>query len=73
MKHIISFQDKGVSLLSIRAMDVPKYALALMDAIFSDDEMATCCFSRGKKTTKSQLPRDKVQLLEGKYEFHLKD
>ena len=59
------FQDKGVHLLSIRAMDVPKYALALMDAIFSDDEMGSCCFLPGKRSSKPQLLQEKIELLEG--------
>jgi len=34
-------QDKGVNLLTLRAPDLEKYVLVLMDALFSDSEMAT--------------------------------
>jgi hypothetical protein len=52
-------------LLKIRARDHGKYALALMDAIFEDEEMSTCCFAAGKRSTKPQLPEAKIKLLEG--------
>ena len=52
-------------LLGIRAQDPPKYALALMDAIFTDEEMGTCCFSAGKRSTKQPLPEEKIRLIEG--------
>lgn len=48
-------------------MDPCKYALALMDAIFTDVEMSTCCFSAGKRSTKPELPRHKIKLLEGMF------
>ena len=34
-----------MNLLNIRAKNPTKYALSLMDAIFSDEELATKCFS----------------------------
>lgn len=46
-------------------MNAVKYALALMDALFSDEEMATKCFSCGKRGTKEQLPQDKIKLIQG--------
>jgi hypothetical protein len=49
--NVLRWQEKGVHLLGIRAQDPPKYALALMDAIFTDEEMGTCCFSAGKRST----------------------
>ncbi len=54
-----------MDLLSVRAMDSLKYALALMDAVFDDKDMAVCCFSRGKRGTKSPLPQEKIKLIEG--------
>ena len=45
-------------LLGIRVQDLPKYALALMDAIFTDEEMGSCCFSAGKRSQKKPLPED---------------
>ena len=61
----ICMQDKGVRLLGIRAHDPAKYALALMDAIFSDEEMGTCCFVATKRSTKPPLSVEKVKLIEG--------
>ena len=62
---INSMQEHGVNLLAIRAMNPSKYALSLMDAIFSDDEMCVSCFSCGKRGTKPELPQEKVKLIEG--------
>jgi len=36
-------QEKGVNLLGIRASNGDEYALALMDALFTDEEMAKSC------------------------------
>lgn len=52
--------------MSLRAVDPEKYALSLMDALFGDEEMANCCFSESKKSTKPPLPREKTSLIEGK-------
>ena len=58
-------QEKGkINLLDIRAPDPSKYALVLMDAIFTDDELTKCCYESSKRTTKPGLPADKVKLLE---------
>lgn len=54
-----------MSLLSIRALNPAKYALSLLDAIFSDDETSSSCFSCGKRGTKPELPQEKVKLIEG--------
>lgn len=58
-------QENGVNLLTIRAMNPIKYALALMDALFSDEEMASHCFSCGARGTKPKLPQEKIKLIEG--------
>ena len=58
-------QEAGVNLLSIRAINPIKYALSLMDATFSDEEMATHCFASGKRGSKTQLPQEKIKLIEG--------
>ena len=42
MLHYV--QEKGVNLLGIRASSADKYALALMDALFTDEEMAKSCY-----------------------------
>lgn len=36
-------------------------------SIFTDEEMAACCFSAGKRATKPQLPHEKIKLLEGMF------
>ena len=59
-------QENGVKLLHIRALNPIKYCLALMDALFTDDEMATHCFSSGSSSTKNPLPQEKVDLIKGK-------
>ena len=60
----LHFQDNGVNLLSIRAVEPDKYALSLMDVLFTEAEMASCCYDN-KKSSKPGLPPTKVQLLEG--------
>ncbi len=57
-------QETGVRLLTIRALNPTKYTLALMDALFSDEEMGSSCFS-SKRGTKPQLPQAKIKLIEG--------
>lgn len=59
-------QDKGVNLLTLQAPDPEKYALVLMDALFSDSEMATSCYVATKRSKKNPLPPEKIELLESK-------
>ena len=54
-----------MNLLSIRSA---KYALALMDALFSDEEMCFTCTSRSHKTP---LPMDQVKLIEGMFNVYI--
>uniref|UniRef100_A0A1X7TWP0 Uncharacterized protein n=1 Tax=Amphimedon queenslandica TaxID=400682 RepID=A0A1X7TWP0_AMPQE len=56
--------DTGINLLETAAPDPAKYALALMDAIFSNAEMANCCSKASKRTTRPGLDSEKVKLLE---------
>lgn len=46
-------------------MNPMKYALTLMDEVFSDEEMEMKCFSCGKRGSKVQLPQEKIKLIEG--------
>lgn len=50
-------------------MNPVKYALSLMDALFSDDELGSKCFSCGKRATKPQLSLEKIKLIEGKHSY----
>ena len=53
-------------------MDIFKNALLLMDALFNDHEMSTCCFlqaERGAASAKSPLSPRRVKLLEGKIKY----
>ena len=53
-------------------MDIFKNALLLMDALFNDHEMSTCCFQqaeRGAASAKSPLSPRRVKLLEGKIKY----
>ena len=46
-----------------------KYALVLMDALFTEEDMSTSCFyqsARGTASDKPQLEPSKVKLIEGK-------
>ena len=62
---MFSAQDKGVNLLTLRVQDPDKYALVLMDALFTDNQMATSCLTATKRS-KNALPADRVELLESK-------
>ena len=50
-------------LLGIRAQDPPKYALALMDAVFTDEEMGTCCFLLGSDPLSNPSQKKRLNLL----------
>ena len=66
-KCIHSFQqENGVNLLMLRAVSVDKYALALMNALFSEEEMAWSCFVESKRSTKKSLNKEKIQKMKGK-------
>ena len=52
-------------LLRVKAKDEFKYVLALMDVLFTKEEMAKSCFAPSKKTKKPQLPAEKLKLIEG--------
>ena len=54
-----------MNLLSLRAVNPEKYALALMDALFSDEDMGGSCYAVSKRSTKPPLEQSKIQLLEG--------
>lgn len=54
-----------MNLLQVRAVDEEKYALQLMDALFSDEEMAVSCYIASQKSKKPGLNPKKVELLEG--------
>lgn len=59
-------QEQGVNLLNVRGSSADKYALNLMDVLFTEDELATRCYEVSKRTTKPGLDPKRVQLLEGK-------
>ena len=46
MKDLISFflQAQGVNLLSFKIRQPDKYALALLDALFTEQELAGSCY-----------------------------
>ncbi len=54
-----------MNLMSIRAIITGKYALSLMDALFSDEEMGAKCFSGTSRSNKEALHKEKVKLIEG--------
>ena len=46
-------------------MNPEKYALALLSALFSDEELATSCYAETSRSKKPALPQEKIQILEG--------
>ena len=65
--HIKSSQDDGVDLLSIKAVGAPKYALNLLNALFTDEELGSSCYKKKprSKSEKPPLSPKRVALLEG--------
>ena len=58
-------QEDGVNLLSLPGGIPRQYALNLMDAFFTVEEMGTHCFRENSRTTKPGLDVKRVQLVEG--------
>ena len=56
-----------MNLLKLRAVNPCKYALQLMDVLFTDSEMSTSCYASSNKSPKPGLDPTRVALLEGKY------
>ena len=62
-----SIQEAGINFIKdIRASDAGKYALQLMDIIFTDEEMASSIYEESSKSKKPGLDRKRVAFLEGK-------
>ena len=55
-----------MNLLKLRVSNCEKYALLLMDALFTDEEMASSCYIETQRSKKSPLPKEKISLLESK-------
>ena len=51
--------------MSLRATAPDKYALAILTALFTDEEMGRSCYATTSRSTKPPLPADKIALLEG--------
>ena len=65
-------QDSGLKLLEIRATDIFKYSLQLMDALFSEEELSSSCYQqagRGTQSDKPPLSPRRVKCMEGAYIF----
>ena len=60
-------QDSGIDLLKLRPTAADKYALQLMDILFTDEEMGRCVYKRSKRSNKPGLDPLRVNLLEGMY------
>ncbi|KAL5467272.1 hypothetical protein EMCRGX_G031475 [Ephydatia muelleri] len=68
-----SFISKGgIELLKIDSTDIVKYGLALLDALFTDEEQATHCYKASGKSNSSSVSAKppmspgRVKTLEGK-------
>jgi len=44
-----------VNLQALRVVNPEKYALSVMDALFTDEEMANSCFATSKRSTEATL------------------
>ena len=51
--------------MAIRSINPVKYALALMDALFSDEEMNGSCFFLSARGKNPQLPEEKLKQIKG--------
>ena len=58
-------QEDGVNLLSLPGEIPRQYALNVMQAIFTVEEMGTHCFRENSRTTKPGLDVKRVELIEG--------
>ena len=54
-----------MNLLALRGVSPEKYSLALMDALFTDEELSVSCFASTKRSTKTPLEVERVELLKG--------
>ncbi len=54
-----------MNLLALRAVDEEKYALHLMDVLFTEEEMAQSCYISSQRSKKKGLDPKRVELLEG--------
>ena len=57
----------GINLLRIPARDAYAYALSLMDALFTKQELSSSLIFYSKKSDKPALDRERVDKLLGKY------
>ncbi len=55
-----------MNLLLLRATSPEKYALALMDSLFTEEELSQSCFMASKRSTKPPLNEQNIKLIEGK-------
>eukprot|EP00731_Ephydatia_muelleri_P019477 Em0012g302a len=64
MDHFVT--DDGIDLLSIKAVDPSKYALNLMSALFTDEELGSSCYKKRpeSKSEKPPLSPSRIALLE---------
>ncbi len=61
-----NLQESRIDLLSLRAFSHEKYALVMMEALFSDKEISGSCFmSSIRGWTKPSLPEAKTSLIKG--------
>lgn len=57
----------GVNLLRIPSRDAYAYALALMDVLFTKEELAMSLLFKSKKSEKPGLDRERVEKVLGEY------
>lgn len=67
---LCNMQDSGVDLLTVLGDNPFKYALSLMNELFSEEEMGTSWYSASYWSTKPNLPHDRRELLEGIFSDH---
>ena len=69
---VIPSSKGGIELLKIDSTDIVKYGLALLDALFTDEEQATHCYKASGKSNSSSVSAKppmspgRVKTLDGK-------
>ena len=54
-----------MDLLAFKVAEADKYTLMLMDALFTEEELAGSCYQTTKRSTKPPLLKEKREFLEG--------
>ena len=56
--NFLCYAGKRCTLVGLMAVNPEKYALALMEALFTDEEIASSCYCVTKRSKKTPLPME---------------